>query len=509
MTAGTLFFIAQADAAAGADIRGKPLDAFDYAIIVAYMIGMVALGWALSSRIKAFKDYFLASGALTTPLLVCTLVSSYYGVDATFGTSESAFYDGVVAWFWYSLPFYVFIAIAALVIAPRLRTYSGAMTLSDILEQHYGMRTRVVAAAACFVYSAPILAMGGMMTTMEFLGIPTRWGLAAAIGVCAAYTSMGGLWADALSDTVQFVLMCVSLAIAIPLAVEWVGGWSFVEHLPVDPVTQASTHLVHHGGRSGWMLLAWSITGITFLVDPAFYQRVFAAKSARSVQGALAVGILLWASYDWGVTLLGIVAKAAVAQGMLPSQLEGKQALLTVCMEMLPTGLRGLMIGGILAAAMSQIDSYALLASGNLVYDIYRPVLDRNAPDGRLLKLTRIGVFAVMIAAAVISLQFDRMRDAWQFMASVMASVVLVPTVGALFSRPKPAAGFWAAAAGLVGVIAFYVLLRTQGIKDLSEEAFVWRGAGVEIWEDYAVLCALPFSLAGFVLGNMLGRRQP
>jgi SSS family solute:Na+ symporter len=487
---------------------GSPLDGFDYAIIGAYMAGMLALGAVLSQRIHAFKDYFLAGGALTTPLLVCSLVSSYYGIDVTFGTSETGYYYGVVAWFWYSFPYYIFIAIAALVIAPRLRRYGGAMTLSDILEQHYGTRTRVVGAVACFVYSAPIIAMAGIMTLMEFMGVPRGWGLLAAIAICAAYTSMGGLWADAMSDTVQFVLMCVSLAITIPLAVDWVGGWQFLESLPVDAVSGERHHLLHHGGLSLWMLAAWSLTGVTILVEPAFYQRVFAASDGRSVQRALLVGILLWASYDWGAMLLGVIGKAAVEQGMLPEGLAGKEVLLRVCMEMLPTGLRGLMIGGILAAAMSQIDSYALLASGNLVYDIYRPVMNPQASDRRLLVMTRVGVFAVMFVSAWMSLAFDRMRDAWQFMASVMAAVVLVPVLGALFARPRRAAGFWGAAGGLAGVTLFYVLLYKLGVKDPEEEVYVWRIAGVEIWQDYAVLCSIPVSAAAFLCGHLVGGRD-
>jgi SSS family solute:Na+ symporter len=247
---------------------------------------------------------------------------------------------------------------------------------------------------------------------------------------------------------------------------------------------------------------------VTILVEPAFYQRVFAASDGRSVQRALLVGILLWASYDWGATLLGVIGRAAVEQGMIPEGLAGKQVLLTVCMELLPTGLRGLMIGGILAAAMSQIDSYSLLASGNLVYDIYRPVLDPGASDRRLLVMTRIGVFAVMLVSAVMSLAFDRMRDAWQFMASVMAAVVLVPVLGALFWRPRALAGFWGAAGGLGGVCAFYALLFTQGIKDPAEETFVWRIGGAEIWQDYAVLCAVPISMAAFLCGHAFGGRE-
>jgi solute:Na+ symporter, SSS family len=485
--------------------RPVSLAALDYAIIAAYLVAMLALGALVSTRIKAFKDYFLAGGALTTPLLVCTLVSSYYGLDVTFGTSETSFYYGVVAWFWYSLPYYVFIALAALVVAPRLRRYGQAMTLSDVIQQHYGTPTRVVTALACFIYSAPIVAMAGMMTLMAYLGLPVGWGLAATIGVCAVYTVLGGLWADAISDTIQFVLMCVSLAVAIPLAIDWVGGWQFVEFLPAAP-DGATPHLAHRGGLSFWMVFAWALTGLTILVEPAFYQRVFAAQDTRSVQRALFVGILLWASYDWGVTVTGLVAQAAVQKGMLPAELVGKEALLHVCVEMLPLGLRGLFLGGILAAAMSTIDSYSLLASGNIVYDIYRPTIDPRASDERLVRLTRVGVFFVMLAAALASLMFTRMRDTWQFMTSVMTSVVFVPVMGALFTRPKPAAGLAAAVAGLIGLVTFYLLVFTNGTFDAVHEKHVLMVAGIELWQDYAVLCALPVSLVGFLFGNRFGR---
>jgi SSS family solute:Na+ symporter len=489
-------------------VAQKPLalSAVDYAIIGVYLLGMLALGGLISTRIKAFKDYFLAGGALTTPLLVCTLVSSYYGLDVTFGTSETSYYYGVVAWFWYSLPYYVFIALAALVIAPRLRHYGQAMTLSDVIQQHYGTPTRVVTAAACFIYSAPIVAMAGMMTLMTFFGLPLGWGMAATIGVCAVYTVLGGLWADAISDTIQFVLMCASLAITIPLAIDWVGGWQFVDFLP-SAADGAATHLVHHGGLNYWIVLSWSLTGLTVLVEPAFYQRVFAAQDNRSIQRALFVGILLWASYDWGVTLIGLIARAAVEQGMLPTDLTGKESLLTVCATMLPMGLRGLFLGGILAAAMSTIDSYSLLASGNVVYDIYRPLVDPRASDERLIRLTRIGVFLVMVLAALISLAFARMRDTWQFMTSVMTAVVFVPVLGALFSKPRPAAGLCAATAGFCGLLVFYGLLFWFGQIDDEQENRVWIIGGVQIWQDYAAICSLPVSLAGFLLGNRFGKR--
>jgi SSS family solute:Na+ symporter len=480
----------------------------DYTIVALYMVAMLALGAIVSTRIKGFRDYFLAGGALTTPLLVCTLVSSYNGIDITFGTSESGFYYGLVSWFWYSLPYYVFIALAALVVAPRLRQFEGAMTLSDILEIRYGTPTRIVGAVACCIYSIPIHSMGGMMALGEYLGMPPMWGFVVSIGVCAIYTVMGGMWADVLSDTVHFVLMCVSLAVALPLAVNWVGGWSFTEHLPKDPATGAPIFLQHHGGLSTGMLIAWAATGLTILIEPAFYQRVFAAEDRRAVQRALLVGILLWAAYDWGVTMIGMLARAAVDQGLLPDDLEGKSALLTLCVKMLPTGLRGLMIGGIISAAMANVDTYSLLASANVVYDIYRPLVNPQASDRRLIVMTRTGVFFVMVLSAWMSQMFERMRDAWQFLASVMVSVLLVPLMGALFAKPRRAAGLWSAVFGLAGVLVFYGLLFTQGEYMADDEVYMWRVGGFEIWQDFAALCALPASIAGYALGNAFGRRE-
>ena len=123
------------------------LSTLDWGVIALFLLGMLALGGFLASRIGGFKEYFLAGGALSTPLLICTLVSTYYGLDVTFGTSESGFYYGLAAWFWYSLPYYFFIAFAAVIVARRLRRYD-VMTLPDLLDQQYGSGMRMAAAAA-------------------------------------------------------------------------------------------------------------------------------------------------------------------------------------------------------------------------------------------------------------------------------------------------------------------------------------------------------------------------
>lgn len=488
------------------------LSTLDWGVIALFLLGMLALGGFLASRIGGFKEYFLAGGALSTPLLICTLVSTYYGLDVTFGTSESGFYYGLAAWFWYSLPYYFFIAFAAVIVARRLRRYD-AMTLPDLLDQHYGSGMRMAAAAACFIYSAPILAIGGMMALLEWAGVPTWLGLVITIGVCGAYTVMGGLWADTLSDTIQFVLMCVTLAFCLPAAVTWVGGWDFIQDLPAGGTPGESPYLMHHGGLSPWVLASWALTGTTVLVEPAFYQRVFAARDTRAITRALLMGIVLWAAYDWIAVMLGMIAQAAVQQGLLDTALKGKEALLEVGVAVLPFGLRGVLIGGIISAAMSTIDSYSLLAAGNLVYDIGTRVVRRPLSDRQLMWATRGAVVLVLVISLAVSMAFERLRDAWQFMAAILSAVVLVPTMAALFLRPARRAGLWAAAAGFVGLVTYYATVRGLGVFDADEESFVLRiptiFGMVEVWQSSGIVAALPCSLLGWLLAERRFRHEP
>ncbi|MGE4159152.1 MAG: sodium:solute symporter [Planctomycetota bacterium] len=474
----------------------------DSLILIVYVGLMLGLGFLLTNRIREYKDYFLAGGALTTPILVCTLVSTYYELDVTFATSETAFHEGLVAWFWLSRPYYIAIFAAAFILVRRLKS-RNFMTLPEILGSHYGSGARAMGALACFLYSLPIVAIAGMMLLFETLGWPLGLSLTVTIGICTIYTLLGGLWADAVSDTLQFILMCASLAFAIPLVVEKAGGWDFTNHLP-------SSHMTPTGNVNPWLLAAWASTALTVFVEPAFYQRIFAAKDVKSVRNSLLIGIFLWASYDWGVTIIGLAARSLVAQGLLDSTLEGKTALLTVCLQTLPVGLKGLFLGGILAAAMSSIDSYALLASGNLVYDIWKPLVNPKLSDRQLIRWTRVGVFLVFLIALGLTMAFDRIRDAWVFMASILTSVVLVPVMGALFMKPTRASGLLASGAGFIALGLFYTLIYSQGQYDEDAESWVWRlSSGFEIWREYAVLSALPISATFFFLGQKFKGRMP
>ncbi len=439
---------------------------------------------------------------MTTPILVCTLVSTYYGLDVLFGASEVSYREGLVSWFVYLRPYYLTILIAAIFLARRLRRYDF-LSLPDIGGHFYGRGTRAVMAVASFVYSLPILAIMGIGIVLDVAaGIPFVWGVLLGAIVSAAYTILGGLLADALTDTVQFVLMCFTLSIAAVLVFGRMGGVEALgERLEprfFDPL----------GAYPAGALLVFAASALSALVEPAFYQRIFAAVSYRAILVALLIGIVLWAAFDWVVTILGM---AAAASG---ESYEPRYALLSVVLEALPIGLKGLFLAGVLATAMSTIDSYLLICGGNIAYDLYRPFARRPVSDQELIRLTRWMVGVSGLVAVIFALFFRTIVSAWIFMSTVLVAAVLVPVLGALyFPRTASAtAGLASSATGLAVSVMYYIAVHAFGVFDeelATQVLTVTIGDRVvPLWQEYALLLALPASVVAYVLGALLEHRR-
>lgn len=487
---------------------GSRISSIDLGVIAAYMVAMLAVGYAIRSKLPSFDEYMVAGRTMTTPILICTLVSTYYGLDVLFGTSELAFNNGVVAFFGYSqlsLGVYLF---AALFLTKPLRS-ADFKSLPDVLERHYGRGAATIGAVASFVYSIPALSLFGLGRLCEVIfGIDAELGAIAIGGVALIYTLWGGLWAVAITDTVQFVLMCITLAVAIPIVMQQVGGFDAVAAVTPAPYFEP------FGSIPIWLVIAYAATGISILVDPGFYQRVFAARSHRQARNALLVGLVVWGAYDWLVTAGGMLGVAATHSGAISGQIHPNDVLLTVVTLALPIGLVGIFLSGTLAAAMSTIDSYSLVAGGNLVYDIYRPVMNPRASDRQLVRMTKLCVVVSWGLGFLLAFSFDRLMALWVFMSSVLMSTVTIPVMMGLFSkgRKTPLAGVLSCSFGLVGVIVFYLLVHGFGVANQTFGTYIWTfsigDTPVALWQEYSVFFTLPLSWLGFLVGNRFGRAR-
>ena len=474
----------------------------DYIIISLYLLGMVGVGLWFAEKHSDFEDFFLAGRSLTTPLLITTLISTYYGIDVLFGDSQLGFTNGVVAWFAYARPTYAFFLIAAFLLAHRLRE-EDFKSLPDILDKYYGKKTRYVGAVTSFIYSLPALSLYGFgMLGEVILDWEPIMGMLVLGGIALIYTITGGFWAVALTDSIQFVLMCVVLAMAFPFAMNLIGGFdSMIEVL--EP-----SYFDTLGDMSIWLIIIYASTGLSILVEPTFYQRIFAAKSYKNVRNALVIGIFIWGSYDWIITILAMAAKVAVIQGTLPGDVAPDAALLTIMVAALPAGALGLFLAGVLSTEMSTLDSYCLVAGGNVAYDIYKPAFKPSATDQELIKTTRHGILLSWVLGFAMAISFDQMLGLWVFMASILISSVLAPILLGMYVPKfrKPLAGFLSAGLGLVSTVILNIYIMTNGVFDLDEETYIIHWFGIDFLQEFVMYITVPISLIGFFVGLLFDK---
>jgi len=486
-----------------------PLAPIDWAIVSAYLLGMVALGIVFARRAGGFDDFFLAGRVLTAPILVATLISSYYGIDVLFGSSQLAFEEGVVAWFGYARPAYFFFLVAAFLVARRVREYDFR-SLPDILDRFYGRGTGTTGAIASFLYSLPTLSLYGFgVLGTVLLDWPPALSMLVFGGAALVYTLTGGFRAVVVTDSIQFVVMCLVLALAVPYALDLIGGFDAMFEA-LEPHYFDSL-----GGLSMWLIAVYAATNFVILVEPAFYQRIFAARSGVSVRNALLVGIVLWGAYDWVVTILGMAARTAVAQGALGSDVAADHALATIMIDVLPAGALGFFVAGILATEMSTLDSYCLVAGGNVSYDLYRPHFRPDASDEELVRFTRVGILFSWVVGFAVALSFQQMLGLWVFMSSIMISAVLIPVMFGLYVPRwrRPRAGFLSSTTGLAAVVLANATIVLAGSYSEEQETFILAldvlGRPLEIWQEHSMLLSVPCSLIAFFVGLALDRDAP
>ncbi|MAO86561.1 MAG: hypothetical protein CMF86_00460 [Candidatus Marinimicrobia bacterium] len=474
----------------------------DYIIIAIYLMGMIGVGVWFAKKHTDFDDFFLAGRSLTTPLLITTLISTYYGIDVLFGDSQLGFTNGVVAWFGYARPTYAFFLIAAFFLAQRLKE-EDFKSLPDILDKYYGKNTRYVGAITSFIYSLPALSLYGFgMLGDVILGWEPIMGMLVLGGIALVYTLTGGFWAVVLTDSIQFLFMCVVLALAVPFAMNFIGGFDKMIDI-LEP-----SYFDTMGDLSIWLIIIYASTGLAILVEPTFYQRIFAAKSYKNVRNALIIGIFIWGSYDWIITIIAMAAKTGVLQGILPTDVAPDAALLTVMVAALPAGALGLFMAGVLSTEMSTLDSYCLVAGGNVAYDIYRPAIKPDATDEELIKKTRYGILLSWILGLAMAVSFDQMLGLWVFMASILISSVMVPILLGLFIPRfrKALAGFLSAGLGLASTVILNIYIMMTGTFDVMEETYIIQWFGIDFLQEFIMYITVPISLLGFFIGLILDK---
>ncbi len=489
-----------------------PLRWVDWTIVVLYIAGMLWLGFYFTRRKGGFDDYFMAGRNVPAPLLVGTLVSTFYGLDTLFGTSEVGYFEGISAFFAYSLP-YTLLYIVMAVISPKFKDkWPEGTTMQDISFEKYGKTAGVASSLATFIYSTNTMEMMGIGFMVHLVtGWPFWVGVLIGAAVVLIYTWTGGLWAVIMTDFVQFVIMMIAVGIGMILAWHGIGGYDGVIEGLRNFMEQEDVGYYFSPGAgylTAWTLISYSLTALAVLAEPAFFQRIFASSGPKEIKKAFAAGVPMWLSFDWACTFLGIIGAAAVGLAIIP-EVAPNEALFAVLGEYLPTGLMGLAFVGAMAAAMSTSSAYFLVSGGVVGYDLKKAFRKQDPSDSQKTWWTRYGIIISAVLSCGLAFVFEKIMSVWVFQATIIICTCLIPVYFGTFSRkpPKKIAGTLATVVGLVLSVVWYVLSVTVGEanEDIGTQIITW--GDTQLWQEYGILIIVPIVLVVYIVANFLGKK--
>ena len=382
--------------------------------VIALFVVYAALLLLLSSRRRGGGgiDYLLAGRRLTLPVFVATLVTTWYG--GILGIGEYAWSFGISTWLVFGVPYYAAAILFALWLAPRLRR-SGAITIPDLLDNAYGRSTALAGAAAVYAGTVPV---AYLLMLAVLLAQVTGWPLWAAVLAAAAFSSvyvgLSGFRAVVRTDILQMVLMYGGFFVLLPAALDHTGGlvelWS---KLP-------DGHRSWDGGLGWQTVLVWYLIALQTVVEPAFYQRVFAARDPRTARTGVLISVCLWMIFDFLTVFSGLAARV-----LLPNLEDPMAAYPMLASLVLSPWAAAFFTLGLFATVMSTLDSYLFIAATTVGHDL--------APAGTgpeaVRRRTRVGLVASAALAAVGALLFTSVVQVWHDIGSVVTSALLLPVL--------------------------------------------------------------------------------
>ncbi len=374
---------------------------------LAVIYGVVA---SRKSEKNGFLDYMLMGRALTLPMFIATLVATWYG--GIFGVTEMSFKYGIYNFVTQGFFWYLTYIIFALYLVKKVKA-SEAVTLPELIGTNFGPRSQKIAAVFNFFNVVPIVYVIsiGLLCKAAF-GCSLAVGTVLGTGFVCLYSLIGGFRAVVFSDLVQFFVMCSSVLLVLIFSFFDFGGVGFLQER-LEPRYFDIT-----GGHSVSTLLVWGLIALSTLVDPNFYQRCFAAKDDKTAKFGIFAATGVWFVFDICTTLGGMYAAAVIPEA------KANEAYLAYAIQILPAGLKGFFLAGILATVLSTIDSYNFIAANTLSYDFVPKKFKHN------LLLQKISILFTGLIAVTMALCFEgSIKSVWKTLGSYSAGCLLFPVM--------------------------------------------------------------------------------
>jgi SSS family transporter len=410
-----------------------------------YMLGMLGVGFYASKRSHSVADFMVAGRNLPLPILSMTVMATWFGGAMMLGGAGAA-YDhgmlGVIVDPWGGALALLLIGLFFARVFRRMRI----ITVADFMEQRFGTVASIAITISTVVsnvmwVAGTLVAFGVIFDSLTNISFEN--GIIFGAIVVFAYTMLGGMWAVALTDFVQMIIIITGLIILMVVVLIDVGGWGAIA--PQLPETTFRMLPLENTGEE-WLnyFRAWTIIGLVDISAQSLFQRVSAAKTERVAQHAFYLGGAGYLTFGMIAVMLGIIGSVTMPDIANSEFIVPELAK----MHLHPIAI-AIFVGAMLAAIMSSADS-ALLAASSVVAKNALPYFRKDPSPKLTLLITRLAILffggIALLIALRIQVVFDLMVD-----ANILGlAVIIVPFIlGVYWKRANRSGALAGMGAGL------------------------------------------------------------
>ncbi|MDH6247398.1 sodium:solute symporter family protein [Mycobacterium sp. OTB74] len=495
--------------------------ALDYALVAIYFVFVLGIGYVARRQISSSLDFFLSGRRLPAWVTGIAFVSANLGAVEIMGMSANGAQIGLATMHYYwigAVPAMLFLGVV------MMPFYYGSKVRSvpEFMRRRFGPGAHLVNAIS-FAVAQVLIAGVNLFLLATVINALLGWSYWVSLLVAAAivltYTALGGLSAAIYNEVLQFFVILAALVPLTVFALIKVGGWNGLKEKVIDTVRADGTvtATVHQQlntwpgqALSGFSSPVWSVIGIVFglgfVLSFGYWttnfvevQRAMASSSMSAARRSPIIGAFPKMLIPFVVVIPGMIS-AAVIGDMIhlkstgSGQVTYNDAILLLVRDVLPNGLLGVAVTGLIASFMAGMAANISAFNTVFSYDIWQQYVVRDKPDGYYIKVGRYATVAATVLAvftAVIASGYSNLMDYLQtlfgfFNAPLFATFIL----GMFWRRMTSTAGWTGLVAGTLSAVTIFVLSKV-GVIDLPGQGMPFLAATAAFIVDIAVSVAV------------------
>lgn len=482
------------------DTSALRLDAgpVDYVLIALYFVFVLGIGLLARRQVSSSIDFFMSGRSLPAWVTGLAFISANLGAVEIMGMSASGAQMGMPTFHYYwigAIPAMLFLAIVMM----PFYYGSGVRSVPEFMKRRFGTGAHLVNAIS-FALAQVLIAGVNLYLLAKIVNMLLGWDMTVSTIVAAvivlSYITLGGLSAAIYNEVLQFFVIVAALLPLTLAALHKVGGWGGLQ----DKMQAAGTdgELASWPGNSltGFTSSVWSVIGIVFglgfVLSFGYWttnfvevQRVMASKDMNSARRAPIIGTFPKMFIPFIIIIPGIIAGVLVPEIAKAKASGGSadynNALLYLMSDLLPNGLLGVAIAGMLAAFMAGMAANISAFNTVFSYDIWQEYVVKERDDAYYIRIGRIMTVVATVVAIFTSFLAASYENAMSYLQTLFgffnAPLFATFILGMFWKRMTATAGWAGLVSGTVGAVIVAVLSE-DALGGLSVGAIPIGGQG-------------------------------